>query len=119
MQGKAHKLRLIGLEIELVIIPKYCEGDMVQEVEPKGITMVNLGRGNAIEQKMSQYYLNGNNGVHPHMFNLDVVTSDFYEWVIGMGFIPTLNGFMVQVGLGQYACNILHKLLTWFVGCWG
>ena len=95
MWGEVLKLRPIGLEIELAIIPRYCKGDMVQEVEPKGITMVNPGRVNVIEQKMSQYCLKGDNGVCFHMFDLDVVTGNFYEWVVGMGFIPTLNGFVV------------------------
>ena len=100
MQGKALKSRPIGLNVELAIIPRYCKGYLVQEVEPEGVTMVGPGWGNVIEQKMSQYHLNGDNRVCPHMFNLEVVAGDFYEWVIGMGFIPMLNGFMVQVGLG-------------------
>jgi hypothetical protein len=95
MYGEVLESRPIGLEVELTIIPRYCEGHMVQEVESKGVTMVDPGGGNAIEQKVSQYRLDGDNRVCSHMFDLDRVAGGLYERVVGMDFIPTLNGLVV------------------------
>jgi hypothetical protein len=91
---------------------------MIEEMETKCIAMVNPGRQDAIEQDVTQYRINGNNRVRPHVFNRDLVSGGLHEWVVGMGVIPTLNHLMIEVGLGQHAGKVLHKFLMRLIGVW-
>jgi hypothetical protein len=89
---------------------------MIEDMKTKCIAMVNPERQDAIEQDVTQYHINGNNRVHPHVLNRDLVASGLHEWVVGMGIIPMLNHLMVEVGLGQHAGKVLRKFLMGFIG---
>jgi hypothetical protein len=89
---------------------------MIEEMETKYIAMVNPGRWDAIEQDVTQYHINGNNRVCPHVLNRDPVASGLHKRVVGMGIIPALNHLMIEVGLGQHAGKVLHIFLMGLIG---